>query len=105
METSKKATPAEVKQAVANYFKEKKITMADAGVQMGLGRAAVSYALSVEDKYFRMAQALKYSAAFGMSIEFLTKGEGELIPPLGKDYSKVKNAFDKVTFGDLGSDE
>ncbi len=81
MEPAKKLSPAEVKLAVADYFKDHNISMADAGLKMGMSRASVSYALSVTDRYFKLFQALKYSAAFGMSTEFLTKGEGELLEP------------------------
>lgn len=99
MEPAKKFSPAEVKQAVADYFKDHNISMADAGLKMGMSRASVSYALSVTDKYFKLFQALKYSAVFGMSTEFLTKGEGELIPPLGKDYAVAASAAGKVSLG------
>ena len=84
METTVKATPAQVKQAVADYFKEHGLTMAEAGLKMNMSRASVSYALSMQDKYFTRAQAVKYAHTFGMDIEYLTKGEGDLISDDGR---------------------
>lgn len=81
METTVKATPAQVKQAVADYFKEHGLTMAEAGLKMNMSRASVSYALSMQDKYFTRAQAVKYAHYFNMSIDYLTQGEGELLAP------------------------
>lgn len=84
METTVKATPAQVKEAVADFFKEQKLTMAEAGLKMNMSRASVSYALLAKDKYFTRAQAVKYAHTFGMDIEYLTKGEGELIADDGR---------------------
>ena len=79
MENTRRATPTEVKQAVADFFKEHRITMAEAGVKMGMSRASVSYALGQTDKYFTNAQAVKYARHFKMDIDYLTKGVGELM--------------------------
>lgn len=88
METTVKATPAQVKQAVADYFKEHGLTMAEAGLKMNMSRASVSYALSMQDKYFTRAQAVKYAHYFHMSMDYLTQGEGELLAP-GAELSEM----------------
>lgn len=99
METTNNATPEQVKQAVADFFKKEKLTMAEAGVKMGMGRAAVSYALSVTTKYFTYAQALKYAAAFGMSTEYLTKGEGKLINTPRDLYNMMQKVTERTVYG------
>ncbi len=81
MEKTVISTPAQVKEAVAQYFKEHHITMADAGLKMNMSRASVSYALSMVDKYFTRSQAVKYAHYFNMNFDYLTKGEGELLVP------------------------
>lgn len=105
METKKISSPEEVKKAVADFFKEQNITMADAGVAMGMSRASVSYALSVKEKYFTNAQAVKYARCFKMDIDFLTKGIGEL---MDKDPRYARNLTShiggRVAFEDMTPD-
>ena len=90
MDTPKKSSASEVKKAVADFFKEQKISMADAGKRMGMSRASVSYALGQPDKYFTNAQAIKYARCFKMDIAFLTKGEGTL---MDRDSRMIRNSI------------
>ena len=103
MENAKKSSPAEVKQSVADYFEDLNITMADAGIRMGMSRASVSYALSVRDKYFTNAQAAKYARCFQMDMDYLTKGVGELID---RDPRYTKDGYrgSRPSFEDMSPD-
>lgn len=72
-----KATPGQVKSAVALNLKQRHLTQKDAGQMIGFSRQAVANILSNHD-YFTEKQAILFSLAFGYDRNYLRSGEGSL---------------------------
>lgn len=61
-----------------SYFKEKGITQEEIAEKLGVSQSYVNALLNSEDKHFGKKQAEKWNKLFGISVNYLLTGEGNI---------------------------
>ena len=61
-----------------SYFKEKGITQEEIAEKLGVSQSYVNALLNNKDKHFGKKQAEKWNKLFGISVNYLLTGEGNI---------------------------